>query len=94
MSETVNFVGKGIKVQDTGATRVPGQVPVYHTHGVRQYYGTAKFHKRPDCTVLVRWKPGKHLGKTIMREWYDSYNQISENDRCRRCFRGEIEHEH
>jgi hypothetical protein len=86
MHGIVLIKGEGIKIQEAGPARKPGQIPAYHTHGLRQHYGTAKYHKRPDCAVLVRWKPGKCLGKTIMREWYDSYSQIADYEKCKRCF--------
>lgn len=67
--------------QDAGST-IPEVLPegmliLYHTHGERQYLGTAKFHVRPDCPHLRHWRPsmtfgptrkGERMSKTIMRE--------------------------
>lgn len=36
----------------------PGAVVYYHTHGRRQYYGSCKLHKDPNCPHLVCWEPG------------------------------------
>lgn len=86
-----------VEVQDAGhpsdkekALR-DGLVPVYHTHGLRQYLGTCKYHIRLDCPVLVHWRPGKllgvgQLGKTVMREWVASYGEIAPYAQCRRCW--------
>jgi len=55
-----------VKFQDAGP-RVPDPLPpgaviFYHTHGVRQYFGTCKLHKDPECRHLVHWEPG-HVGQ-------------------------------
>ncbi len=75
------------KIQDAGTSFRPGQIATYHTHGVRQYKGTCKYHIRPDCVHLLRWKPMKGMSKTIMREGFDFEQQIGEPDRCKTCWR-------
>jgi hypothetical protein len=75
-----------VRVQDAGSHRREGQVPVYHTHGLRQYLGTAKLHARLTCPHLTSWKPGKHLGRTFMCEWEDSYTSVPSSLRCKTCF--------
>lgn len=55
-------MGEPIKIQDAGG-KLPdplpkGAVVYYHTHGRRQWYGTCKLHKDPNCWHLVRWEPG------------------------------------
>lgn len=51
-----------LKIQDAGrecpAVLPPGAVVYYHTHGLRQYFGTCKLHKDPTCPHLLRWEPG------------------------------------
>lgn len=42
----------------------PGAVVYYHTHGRRQYYGSCKLHKDPNCPHLVRWEPG-YVGRGV-----------------------------
>ena len=77
--------------QDCGVS-AGHEIPVYHTHGLRQYYGTCRFHKRPDCTHLRNWKPGWRCGgkvqlkRVIMREWVKAYGDIPESMRCRTCY--------
>ncbi len=84
---TPDFIGHvDMKLQDAGSSRLPGQVPVYHSHGLRQYHGTCKIHRSLDCQYLVHWKPGFGLSKTIMREWNDTYSQVPVDARCHRCF--------
>jgi len=85
--------GEVVPIQDAGDTHhKPGQVAVYHTHGDRQYYGTCKYHKRPDCYILVQWKPGRilngrgQLGKCIMRE-YVFEKDLPKSSRCKRCWK-------
>lgn len=82
---------KPITVNDAGPAARPGQVPVYHTHGLRQWMGTCKIHMRPDCPHLAHWKPethrGERLAKTVIREWEDSYENVSPRNRCRTCFK-------
>jgi hypothetical protein len=51
----VKFQDAGSKVPDP---LPPGAVIFYHTHGVRQYFGTCKLHKDPNCRHLVHWEPG------------------------------------
>ena len=83
------FAASGVGLQDAGTTHHnPGDVPVYHTHGLRQYLGRCKIHKRLDCPHLLRWTPGKGLGKTVMREHESNYNQVPQSWRCRTCFAG------
>ena len=77
-----------VSLQDTGPTKRDGQVPVYHTHGLRQYLGTCKIHKRFDCPHLKNWVPSKGMRKIIMREWEDNYEQVPKFCRCRTCFLG------
>jgi hypothetical protein len=78
-----------VSLQDAGAKKLTeNDVPVYHTHGLRQYMGDAKYHKRLDCPHLTNWKPGKGLGKTIMREWESQYEDVPPRMRCRTCFAG------
>lgn len=74
------------EIQDCGPAPRPGQVPVYHTHGLRQYMGTCKIHKFSSCAHLTNWTPGSGLGKTIMREWEDDYSKVPESARCKTCF--------
>lgn len=75
-------------IQDCSAV---GNFPTYHTHGPRQYYGTCKYHKKLDCPVLKRWKPfkvrGKSMGKTVMREWFNSEEEVSVQSRCKVCWK-------
>jgi hypothetical protein len=75
------------EIQDAGADRTEKLcVPVYHTHGLRQYLGTCKMHARLDCRHLRDWKPPKKLAKTIMREWEPFLNAVPEYMRCRTCW--------
>ena len=75
-----------MKIQDAGPNRKNGQIPVYHTHGLRQWYGTCKIHKDLNCPHLVHWRQGRGLGKTIMREWWNSYDDIYVGFRCKTCW--------
>ena len=76
------------KIQDAGGSKtVLDTIAVYHTHGLRQYLGSAKYHIKPDCPVLVKWKPGAGLAKTIMREWFPSYSYIYNESRCKICWK-------
>lgn len=51
-----------LKIQDAGCKipdpLPPGAVVFYHTHGYRQYFGTCKLHKDPNCQHLIHWQPG------------------------------------
>ncbi len=51
-----------LKIQDAGRKvpdpLPPGAIVFYHTHGLRQYYGSCKLHKDPNCRHLLRWEPG------------------------------------
>lgn len=51
-----------LKTQDAGRPAPdplpPGAIIFYHTHGFRQYFGTCKLHKDPNCPHLVHWNPG------------------------------------
>ena len=77
----------GPDIQDAGCNRFPGcDVPVYHTHGMRQYLGTCKYHASPDCRHLQHWTPGRRLGKTIMREWCERLDTIPGRQRCKTCW--------
>lgn len=55
-----------LKTQDAGRNcpdvLPPGAVIYYHTHGRRQYFGTCKLHKDPNCPHLVHWQPG-HIAR-------------------------------
>lgn len=97
-----------LKIQDAGREcpkdLPPGAVVYYHTHGKRQYFGTCKLHKDPNCVHLLRWEPGYvargawpknitaeekkkyQLGKTLMREWADSEDEVQESLRCKTCW--------
>ncbi len=78
-----------VSLQDAGTSHHDdNDVPVYHTHGHRQHMGTCKTHKSLDCPHLVNWKPGRNLGKTIMREWEKNYEAIPKSWRCKTCFAG------
>lgn len=51
-----------LPMQDAGR-QCPDQLPAgavvyYHTHGRRQYFGTCKLHRDPNCRYLVHWEPG------------------------------------
>lgn len=78
-----------IPIQDAGYTRGDkpenGEVFVFHTHGLRQYLGICKMHRTPQCRHLVFWRPGKYLGKTIMRESVN-INSIR-NQLCKTCWK-------
>lgn len=84
--------GEDGDIQDAGDS-LPGQVPVYHTHGLRQHLGTCKLHKRSDCPHLRHWRPGSRaggkiqLGKILIREWFGTYEDVPKFARCRTCFR-------
>lgn len=79
-----------LPIQDAGATRQAGQMPLYHIHGRSQYYGTCKLHRDPACPHLQHWRPEKHRGhrlaKALMREWVDSYETVPIATRCRTCW--------
>jgi hypothetical protein len=78
-----------VSLQDAGTSHhAENDVPVYHTHGLRQYLGKCKVHKSLDCPHLKNWKPGKGLGKTIMREWEKKYDEVPKSWRCQTCFSG------
>ena len=64
---------------------------VYHVHGFRQYMGTIKWHYSPNCSVLETWKPGKNLGKTIMRD-YRTYREFLDSacGVCKRKYKKEF----
>lgn len=50
-----------LKIQDavTFPEQLPeGSVVYYHTHGRRQYYGSCKLHRDPNCRHLLKWEPG------------------------------------
>lgn len=69
----------------------PGQIIVYHTHGFRQYMGTAKYHVTPECRHLVHWKPEStrvgRLAKVIMRDTVKP-SDIHQRARCGTCWKG------
>lgn len=97
-----------LKTQDAGSVvpdpLPPGAVLFYHTHGHRQYFGTCKLHKDPNCPHLIHWRPGHvargswpknisaeekkkyQLGKTLMREWDKSEDDVSVSQRCKTCW--------
>lgn len=77
----------GVPIQDTGPRRTERlRVPVYHTHGYRQYMGTCRIHTRADCRHLLHWKPGRRLGRVIMREWEESLDAVPVTWRCKTCW--------
>jgi len=84
----------GIPIQDTGNYQ-DGYIPIFHTHGFRNYMGTAKYHLDPDCRHLVHWQPGRRgphklkLGKTIIREWEADLGSVPESFRCKTCWKTE-----
>jgi hypothetical protein len=55
-----------LPVQDAGRAvpdlLPPGAVVYYHTHGRRQWFGTCKLHKDPNCRHLASWEPG-YIGR-------------------------------
>lgn len=61
-----------LKIQDAGCRPPdplpPGGIFVYHTHGRRQYYGTCKYHRDPNCSVLLNWEPGYLRLRSAWRE--------------------------
>lgn len=71
------FQAAGSRIPEDGLPN--GAILYFHTHGRRQWYGTCKMHRYPDCPHLVNWKPGSPmvggatggLAKTIMVEWRD-----------------------
>lgn len=63
-----------------------GDTIVYHTHGLRQYFGTCKLHRDPDCPPLKHWRPGWG-SKTIIVEFFGSGDEVPERSRCRRCWK-------
>jgi len=74
-------------IQDAGPSRTDKLcVPVYHTHGYRQYVGTCKVHADVDCRHLRAWKPAPQLAKTIMREWEESLDAVPVSWRCKTCW--------
>lgn len=74
-------------IQDAGPSRTDKLcVPVYHTHGYRQYVGTCKVHADVDCRHLRAWKPAPQLAKTIMREWEESLDAVPASWRCKTCW--------
>lgn len=65
-------------------------VMVYHTHGLRNYMGTAKLHCTPECQHLRHWKPerrckGLRLSKTILREQL-STSLVDARNKCGSCW--------
>jgi len=79
-------------VQDVESAPHPdGWIPLYHTHGLRQYMGTAKFHYDPNCRHLLAWKPFHQLAKVLIREWFVSLDTIPVQFRCRSCWPKEKE---
>lgn len=59
---------------------------VYYTHGDRQYYGTAKYHKIHDCPHLKRWKPSKGFAKVVLKHIYPLSSLDSANT-CKTCWK-------
>lgn len=83
-----------LEVQDAGAnipdTLGPGEFYIYHTHGFRQFMGTAKLHRDMNCQHLVHWMPERRangrLAKVIMRE-VGKEDQYHLRQRCRTCWK-------
>lgn len=77
----------GIPLKDRLA---PGQIIVYHTHGFRQYMGTAKYHLTVECPHLVHWKPDStrvgRMSKIIMRDAVTPID-IHQLSRCGTCWK-------
>jgi hypothetical protein len=46
---------------------------------LRTYLGKSKFHKRPDCSLLV----GKYSNKLVMEDMFSTPVDIGQ--RCKRC---------
>lgn len=75
-----------------------GTYVTYHTHGLRQYPGTCKYHAKLDCPVLVRWSRTYHRSAsnprrysdsdaTVLREPVDGPAEIIGQMRCRVCWK-------
>lgn len=88
MGSTANPKSAYVGVQDAGYTPYDTRemYPVYHTHGLRQYIGTCKYHLDLYCPHLVHWVPGRGLGKTVMREWEYIGTKPNQRVLCKTCW--------
>ena len=77
-----------IKIESIYPFDTRGKIPIYHTEGTRQYYGSCKEHLDPTCRALTNGKFKKPKAvKCIVLDYIDSYDRISENHRCKLCWR-------